>query len=84
MRSLSKAERPKWDGGKASGAVYMSEADHSSLVADAYALFWNSNPLHPDLWPSSLKFEREVGKARGFASFHQLTQLPEPCILAWE
>jgi hypothetical protein len=43
-----------------SGAVYHGEAAHLALLNDAYAAFSVCNPLHPDLWPSSMKFEAEV------------------------
>lgn len=43
-----------------SGAVYHGEAEHLQLLNDAYAAFSVCNPLHPDIWPSSMKFEAEV------------------------
>ncbi|CAM9766769.1 unnamed protein product, partial [Ectocarpus sp. 13 AM-2016] len=60
MKLLAQRERAKWDAGKASGAVYSNDEEHSSTVTEAYRLFSRSNPLHPDLWPSGLKFEAEV------------------------
>lgn len=60
MKLLAERERSKWNAGKASGAVYSSDEQHSSTVTEAYRLFSRSNPLHPDLWPSGLKFESEV------------------------
>ncbi|CAM9320036.1 unnamed protein product, partial [Hapterophycus canaliculatus] len=60
MKLLAERERAKWDAGKASGAIYSSDERHASTVTDAYRLFSRSNPLHPDLWPSGLKFESEV------------------------
>ncbi|CBJ31196.1 Pyridoxal-dependent decarboxylase [Ectocarpus siliculosus] len=60
MKLLARRERAKWDAGKASGAVYSNDEEHSSTVTEAYRLFSRSNPLHPDLWPSGLKFEAEV------------------------
>lgn len=60
MEHLAEQERKKWTGGRASGAVYNAEEDHSAITTKAYGLFSHSNPLHPDLWPSGLKFEAEV------------------------
>ncbi|CAN0119796.1 unnamed protein product [Pylaiella littoralis] len=60
MMLLAQRERAKWDAGKASGAVYSNDEELSSTVTKAYGLFSRSNPLHPDLWPSGLKFEAEV------------------------
>lgn len=57
---LAQRERSKWDAGKASGAVYSNDEEQSETVTEAYRLFSRSNPLHPDLWPSGLKFEAEV------------------------
>lgn len=64
MKLLAQRERAKWDAGKASGAVYSNDEEHSSTVTEAYRLFSRSNPLHPDLWPSGLKFEAEVNPVR--------------------
>ncbi|CAN0188626.1 unnamed protein product [Ascophyllum nodosum] len=60
MQTLAEKERSKWAGGRASGAVYDDSDGHSVLTSEAYGLFSRSNPLHPDLWPSGLKFEAEV------------------------
>lgn len=62
MKRLAGDERAKWSGGMASGAVYNDSDQHASMVSKAYALFSHSNPLHPDLWPSGLKFEGEVSE----------------------
>ncbi|CAM9576987.1 unnamed protein product, partial [Discosporangium mesarthrocarpum] len=60
MRALAMQDRTKWESGKASGAVYHGGVEHTSLLGKAYSLFSHSNPLHPDIWPSALKFESEV------------------------
>lgn len=60
MQVLAEAERAKWGGGQASGAIYNGNEDHMANSTQAYRLFSHSNPLHPDLWPSGLKFESEV------------------------
>lgn len=60
MKGMSDAEVEKWRNGRVSGAVYHGGAEHQQLLADAYALYGVSNPLHPDLWPSVSKYEAEV------------------------
>ncbi len=60
LDSLQAREEPRWRGGYASGAVYHGGVAHAEFLAKAYALHAQDNPLHPDLWPSSTKFEAEV------------------------
>ncbi len=60
LDALRRREEPRWKGGYASGAVYHGGGGHAELLAQAYALHAHSNPLHPDLWPSSTKFEAEI------------------------
>ncbi len=60
MRSLAQEEDKKWADGYVSGAVYHGEAAHLQLLNEAYSSFSVSNPLHPDIWPSGMKFEAEV------------------------
>lgn len=49
--------RQQWRDGYVSGAVYSGEASLLELMGQASALYSVSNPLHPDLWPSLMKFE---------------------------
>ena len=51
-----------WESGRCSGAVYHGERAHLALLNKAYAAFSLTNPLHPDIWPSSMKFEAETVK----------------------
>jgi len=54
-------ELENWRDGRTSGAVYHGDDTHLSMLNTAQALFSVSNPLHPDIWPSVMKFEAEVG-----------------------
>lgn len=60
LDALRRKEEPRWRAGYASGAVYDGGEEHAEFLSAAYALHAHSNPLHPDLWPSSTKFEAEV------------------------
>jgi sphinganine-1-phosphate aldolase len=57
---LRQAEADHWEAGRASGAVYNGDQAHIDFVTRAYALHSQSNPLHPDIWPSASKFEAEI------------------------
>jgi glutamate/tyrosine decarboxylase-like PLP-dependent enzyme len=60
MEGLRAGEEARWKAGFASGAVYNGDAEHIDFVNHAYAMHSQANPLHPDLWPSSAKFEAEI------------------------
>jgi sphinganine-1-phosphate aldolase len=60
VEALAEAERPRWQEGYASGAVYHGDPEHAAFLSRVYALHSQSNPLHPDLWPSATKFEAEI------------------------
>ncbi len=60
MEELSSIEEPRWRDGFASGAVYHGDKDHIGFLNRAYAINSQSNPLHADLWPSTVKYEAEV------------------------
>jgi glutamate/tyrosine decarboxylase-like PLP-dependent enzyme len=60
LADLAERERPRWRDGYASGAVYSGDPDHTGLLDAVYALYSQTNPLHPDLWPSVTKMEAEV------------------------
>ena len=60
MEALSELERPRWQSGYASGAVYHGAAEHIDFLNRVYALNSQSNPLHSDLWPSAAKYEAEI------------------------
>ncbi|MBI5158349.1 MAG: aminotransferase class V-fold PLP-dependent enzyme [Acidimicrobiia bacterium] len=46
--------------GYASGAVYHGDPTHVDFLNQAYGLQSQSNPLHADLWPSTVRFEAEI------------------------
>ncbi len=60
VEALAEAERPRWRDGFASGAVYHGDPEHVAFLNQVYAAQSQSNPLHPDLWPSAAKFEAEI------------------------
>jgi len=53
-------ENISWKNGKASGQVYHGGQEHQNLLNDVFAQYSLSNPLHPETWPSVMKFESEV------------------------
>jgi sphinganine-1-phosphate aldolase len=60
MEALCAIEKPRWQDGYASGAVYHGDAAHIDFLNRVYALNSQSNPLHSDLWPSAAKYEAEI------------------------
>ena len=58
--SWPRREAPKWRDGFASGAVYHGGDEHVAFLNEVYALNSQANPLHPELWPSAVKYEAEV------------------------
>ncbi|MCL5681008.1 MAG: aspartate aminotransferase family protein [Candidatus Thermoplasmatota archaeon] len=60
MEKIISKESEKWKEGKVSGAVYHGGIEHIEFSNSVMALASQNNPLHPDVWPSSLKFEREI------------------------
>ena len=60
VRRLADAEDERWRDGYASGAVYHGGAEHIEFLNQIYAIQSQTNPLHPDLWPSATKFEAEL------------------------
>jgi sphinganine-1-phosphate aldolase len=60
IRDLTAGEEAKWRDGFASGAVYNGDQEHIEFLNQVYALNSQANPLHPDLWPSAVKFEAEI------------------------
>jgi glutamate/tyrosine decarboxylase-like PLP-dependent enzyme len=60
MEELRCIEESKWKDGFASGAVYHGDDDHIDFLNKVYAINSQSNPLHSDIWPSTVKYESEV------------------------
>jgi sphinganine-1-phosphate aldolase len=53
-------EEIRWGSGFASGAVYHGDPGHIDFLNRAYAIQSQSNPLHADLWPSTVRLEAEI------------------------
>ena len=60
VERLAAAEEGTWREGYASGAVYHGDPEHVAFLSRVYTAHSQSNPLHPDLWPSATKFEAEI------------------------
>jgi sphinganine-1-phosphate aldolase len=60
VERLAAAEERTWREGYASGAVYHGDPGHVAFLSQVYTAHSQSNPLHPDLWPSATKFEAEI------------------------
>jgi len=60
MRAFYKLEESKWKDGYVSGTVYNGDQDHIDFLNEVYAINSQSNPMHFDTWPSSVKFEAEI------------------------
>jgi len=60
MEELAAAEKARWHKGFASGAVYHGDEEYIDFLCRAYAINSQSNPLHADLWPSTVKYEAEI------------------------
>jgi sphinganine-1-phosphate aldolase len=60
VERMAAAEERTWQDGYASGAVYHGDPEHVAFLSDIYRAQSQSNPLHPDLWPSVTKFEAEI------------------------
>lgn len=60
MKSVTEVENVKWRTGRVSGAVYHGVDSHQALLNEAFGYYSLSNPLHPDIWPSCMKFESEI------------------------
>jgi sphinganine-1-phosphate aldolase len=60
LEAMQAIERPRWEEGYASGAVYHGDPGHVNFLNKVCAMYSQSNPLHFDLWPSAAKFEAEI------------------------
>jgi sphinganine-1-phosphate aldolase len=60
MRQLRERETSQWQTGQVSGTVYHGGEEHAAFLSQVYALHAQSNPLHADLFPSTVKFEAEI------------------------
>ena len=62
---LAAREEHTWRDGYASGAVYHGDPEHVAFLSSVCTAQSQSNPLHPDLWPSATKFEAEIAAMTG-------------------
>jgi glutamate/tyrosine decarboxylase-like PLP-dependent enzyme len=78
VERLAAAEEHRWRDGFASGAVYHGDPEHVAFLNRVYAAQSQSNPLHPDLWPSATKFEAEIVSMTGhmLGAAHASPQAP--------
>lgn len=53
MDALKNIPASEWSKGRVSGAVYHGGEDMEKVIADAFAKFVISNPLHPDVFPGT-------------------------------
>jgi glutamate/tyrosine decarboxylase-like PLP-dependent enzyme len=60
MEKFKEMEASKWKDGFVSGAVYHGNAAFIDFMSRVYAINSQSNPLHPEIWPSTTKFEAEI------------------------
>jgi len=60
MERFKAIEASKWEQGYVSGAVYHGNQDYIDFMNRVYAINSQSNPLHPEIWPSTSKFDAEV------------------------
>lgn len=60
MGAVTADEDIIWQSGKVSGAIYHGEKAHLDLLNKAFSFYSIANPLHPDIWPSGMKYESEI------------------------
>jgi len=60
LEGLRAREEDRWKAGFASGAVYHGDTGHVDFLNRAYAIQSQSNPLHADLWPGTVRLEAEI------------------------
>eukprot|EP01031_Cornospumella_fuschlensis_P027604 gene27604-33337_t len=60
MKKATEKEDVVWEEGNVSGAVYHGQRGHIEFLNEAYSYYSIANPLHPDIWPSVMKFEAEI------------------------
>lgn len=60
MSSTVRKEDTVWEKGHLSGSVYHGQRGHKEFLDECFAFYSLSNPLHPDIWPSVMKYEAEI------------------------
>lgn len=60
MQDAAAEENKVWETGHLSGAVYNGLPDHTSFLNKCFSVYSVCNPLHPEIWPSVMKFDSEI------------------------
>jgi len=60
MMTMKTNDEKHWKSGKVSGAVYDGSDEHQEFLGKVYSMYSLSNPLHPDIFQSTRKFEAEI------------------------
>ena len=60
MERESDKENGEWAKGKVSGSIYHGIQSHQQLLNKAFGMYSLSNPLHPEIWPSAMKYDSEI------------------------
>ncbi len=60
MERYKEIEASRWQEGFVSGAVYHGNEAYIDFMNRVYAINSQSNPLHPEIWPSTSKFGAEI------------------------
>jgi glutamate/tyrosine decarboxylase-like PLP-dependent enzyme len=60
LSELASTENKSWEEGRVSGAVYHGEEELISFLEKVYSIYSQCNPLHVDIWPSTVKLDSEI------------------------
>jgi hypothetical protein len=60
MQEQVQREDSIWLDGKVSGSVYHGIKEHQDVLNQAFGYYSLSNPLHPEIWPSMMKYDSEI------------------------
>lgn len=60
IQSSIQHENTVWENGKLSGSVYGGEKSHINFLNQCFSYYSMANVLHPDIWPSVMKYESEI------------------------
>ncbi|MDW8106916.1 MAG: aspartate aminotransferase family protein [Armatimonadota bacterium] len=60
LQQVHQVEALSWQTGRVSGTVYHGGEALSAFLTQVFALHAHSNPLHADLFPSTVRFEAEI------------------------
>jgi hypothetical protein len=60
IQNSIKHENEVWEKGQLSGSVYGGQREHIDFLNKCFSFYSIANALHPDIWPSVMKYESEV------------------------